>query len=507
MEYIPNVMGGLDMKKISVLLKDIPYSCEVSDVANRSVGDIISDSRQVREGCLFICLRGEHSDGHDFALQAAKAGAAFVLSEMPISLPAGCINIVTPNTRRADALIWRNYYGDPASAMKVVAVTGTNGKTSITYMLKAILEKAGEKVGVIGTIRNYIGSVAVESNMTTPLPSRLYALIAEMRDAGCSYLVMEASSHALAFEKLAGIHPKIGIFTNLTPEHLDYHKNMENYAAAKAILFSMADCSVINYDTSYGAYMYRAATGKKIYVSKENTNADYYAANIVMKGIRGSCYECVTENERIPVACHIAGDFSLSNSLCAIAAAKELGISAALIEQAMEGLAGVDGRMEKVDLPCEDLTVIVDYAHTPDALENVLDAINACRDKTQRLVCIFGCGGDRDRTKRPVMGGIATKKADYTIITSDNSRTEDPGKIIDDILKGVDENACYTVITDRRTALEQAVIKAEKDDIILVAGKGHEDYEITAQGKRPFSEKAIIKAAYEKRIGKETEEE
>ena len=243
------------MKNVYELFKDIPYTCEDPMVGQITVSNITSDSRKVTKGSMFICLRGEKSDGHDFAVLAAQMGAAVVVSDHALQLPAPCINIVTESTRYADAMIWRNYYDDPASKMRVVAVTGTNGKTSITYMLKSILDLAGEKVGVIGTIRNYIGDKAVESNMTTPLPEQLYALIAEMRDAGCTYLVMEASSHALAFEKLAGIHPEIGIFTNLTPEHLDYHKTMEHYAASKAKLFEMADVSVINYDTSYGANM------------------------------------------------------------------------------------------------------------------------------------------------------------------------------------------------------------------------------------------------------------
>ena len=491
------------MIKINELLIDIPYCFEDADLSQVTVSEIVSDSRKVTKGCMFICLRGERSNGHDYAYAASEMGAAVVLSEYPVALTNGCINIVTPDTRRADALVWRNYYGDPAASMKVVAVTGTNGKTSITYMLKAILEKAGEKVGVIGTIRNYIGSEAIESNMTTPLPSDLYALIAKMRDAGCTYLVMEASSHALAFEKLAGIHPNIGIFTNLTPEHLDYHKNMENYAEAKAKLFAMADCSVINMDTPYGGYMYEHSTGKRVYVSKAEPSADYFAKNIEMKGIRGSQYECVTCDGSILVTCHIAGEFSLSNSLCAIGAAKELGVSSDVICEAMQGLMGVDGRMEKVDLQDDDLTVIVDYAHTPDALSNVLDAVRNCKEADQRLVCIFGCGGDRDKTKRPVMGRISTDRADFTIVTSDNSRTEDPMAIISDILAGIDADADYEVIPDRRTALEQAVINAKKNDIVLVAGKGHEDYEITKEGKRPFSEKKIIKEAYEKRMRRE----
>jgi len=327
-----------------------------------------------------------------------------------------------------------------------------------------------------------------------------------MRDAGCTYLVMEASSHALAFDKLAGISPEVAIFTNLTPEHLDYHKNMENYAQAKAKLFAMAGCSIINHDTPYGAYMFERSQNKRVYVSKENAEVPYHAENIRMKGIRGSEYDFVSGDERIHITCHIAGEFSLSNSLCAIAAAKELGIGGVTIEKAMAELNSVAGRMERVPLPTDDLTMIVDYAHTPDALANVLDSIRSCRKENQRLVCLFGCGGDRDRTKRPVMGSIATAKADFTIITSDNSRTEDPMKIIADILEGVNTIAGYTVIPDRRTALYYAVNYAQTDDIVLVAGKGHEDYEITKEGKRPFSEKKIIMEAYEKKIGKETEQ-
>ena len=278
---------------------------------------------------------------------------------------------------------------------------------------------------------------------------------------------------------------------------------MDHYAASKAKLFRMADCSIINYDTPYGAYMFENSTGKRVYVSKNNPEAAYHAENIEIKGIRGSEYDFVFQNERIHIVCHIAGEFSLSNSLTAIAAAKELGYQNEIIEKAMALLLSVAGRMERVDIPDESLTVIVDYAHTPDALENVLDSILGCRKPEQRVVCIFGCGGDRDRTKRPVMGGIATTKADYTIITSDNSRTEDPEQIIADILAGIRQDAAYTVIPDRKSALRYAVQNAMKDDIILVAGKGHEDYEITKQGKRPFSEKAILREAYFEKIGKE----
>ena len=485
-----------------MILKELLNGVEIREasenVLDLEIAGISEDSREDLTGKAFICMAGEHSNGHDYAGKAAEQGAAVLICEY---LPQGCEGVpyvITPSTRKADALMWSHFYGDPAHALKVLAVTGTNGKTSITYMLKSILEEMGKRVGVIGTIKNMIGNKEIESTMTTPLPKTLYKLIAQMRDEGVEYLVMEASSHALDYEKLAGITPEIGIFTNLTPDHLDYHGSMSSYAKAKAKLFKICKKAVINADDSYGKYMYDQATCEKYFFSKDSKYADFTAQNIVSHGIRGNEYDLVSNDEAIHIECAIPGGFSVSNSLAAATAARLCGASCKDIALAMRRLQGVAGRMETVPLGA-DFTVIIDYAHTPDALENVLKTVKAFKTPEQRLVSVFGCGGDRDKTKRPVMGGIATAMADYSIITSDNSRTEDPEAIIADILAGVTEGSNYTVITNRTEALRYAILHAQKNDIILVTGKGHENYEITKEGKHPYDEKAIIRAAFAER--------
>lgn len=460
------------------------------------IDGLSEDSRENLFGKAFVCLSGERSDGHDFADSAVKNGAKILICERKVDACKSVPYLITDSTRRADALMWSNYYGDPAKKLKIIAVTGTNGKTSITYMIKSILEEMGKKVGVIGTIRNMIGSKELESTMTTPMPKQLYGLLAHMAEESVEYLVMEASSHALDYEKMAAITPEIGIFTNLTPEHLDYHGNMMQYAAAKAKLFKISKISVINGDDSYGKFMYDQATGEKYTYSRESVYADFTAQNIVGHGIKGSEYDLVSENEAIHVECAIPGSFSVSNSLAAAVAARLVGASCKDVALAMRRLPGVSGRMEKVPLSA-DFTVIIDYAHTPDALENVLKTIRAFKTPSQRLVALFGCGGDRDKTKRPLMGGIAAAMADFTVVTSDNSRTEDPSAIIEDILKGIPKDSAYKVIENRTEALRWVVEHAQKDDIIVVAGKGHENYEITAEGKHPFSEKDIIQKAFE----------
>ena len=483
--------------KLRDLLAGVEITKATPGVLDFEVEGLSEDSREDLTGKAFVCLVGERSDGHNYISAAMKQGAKVIICQRAPE-EENIPYVLTPSTRRADALMWSTFYGDPAKALKVLAVTGTNGKTTITYMLKSILEEMGKKVGVIGTIRNMIADVEVESTMTTPMPKQLYGLLARMRDAEVEYLVMEASSHALDYEKLAAITPEIGIFTNLTPEHLDYHGNMMQYAAAKAKLFKISKISVINADDSYGKYMYEHAGGEKYTFSKDSIYADFTAHNIEGHGIKGSEYDLVSENEAIHIECSIPGAFSVSNSLAAAVAARLCGASCKDVALAMRRLGGVSGRMEKVPLSA-DFTVIIDYAHTPDALENVLKTVRAFKTPEQRLVALFGCGGDRDKTKRPIMGGIAAAMADFTVITSDNSRTEDPHAIIEDILKGVPEGSEYKVIENRTQALIWAVENAHKDDIIVVAGKGHENYEITAEGKHPFSEKEIIMKAYEAR--------
>ena len=422
--------------KLKELLKDLDVKAMSPGAGEIELTGICDDSREDLTGKAFLCLAGEHNDGHDYIPAVVSKGAAVIVCEHIPQQYADYPHVVLSSTRKADALMWSHLYGDPAKALKVIAVTGTNGKTTITYMLKSILEEMGKKVGVIGTINNMIGARVIQSTMTTPLPKTLYRLIAEMRDAGVEYLVMEASSHALDYEKLAAITPEIGIFTNLTPDHLDYHGTMANYAKAKAKLFKISKISVINADDSYGKYMYEQATGEKYTFSRENSYADFTAQNIVSHGIRGSEYDLVSVNEAIHINCAIPGAFSVSNSLAAAVAARLCGASCKDVALAIRRLQGVSGRMEAVPLG-GDFTVLIDYAHTPDALENVLKTIRAFKTPDQRLVAVFGCGGDRDRSKRPVMGNIATAMADFTVITSDNSRSEDPNKIIEEILEGV----------------------------------------------------------------------
>ena len=484
--------------KLRDLLLDVEILSSSEGALDIEVDGLSEDSREDLSGKAFVCLAGERSDGHDYADAAVEQGAKVLICERAVEAMKSVPYVMTASTRRADALMWSNYYGSPAKDLKVIAVTGTNGKTSITYMLKSILEEMGKKVGVIGTIRNMIGDRELESTMTTPMPRQLYGLLAHMRDEGVDYLVMEASSHALAYEKLAAITPEIGIFTNLTPEHLDYHGNMMQYAAAKAKLFKISKISVINADDSYGKFMYDQATGEKYTYSRESIYADFTAQNIVGHGIKGSEYDLVSENEAIHVYCAIPGSFSVSNSLAAAVSARLIGASCKDVALAIRRLPGVSGRMEKVPLSA-DFTVIIDYAHTPDALENVLKTIRAFKTPNQRLVALFGCGGDRDKTKRPLMGGIAAAMADFTVVTSENSRSEDPSAIIKDILRGIPKDSEYKVIENRTEALYWVVEHARKDDIIVVAGKGHENYEITAEGKHPFSEKEIIQKAFTER--------
>jgi len=461
------------------------------------VTDIETDSRRVREGVAFICLIGEHSDGHDYIVSARESGASVIIAQTESELLLSGPYVLVKSTRRADSFMHDNLFENPTKDMSIIAVTGTNGKTSVTHMLKAIFDSAGEKTGLVGTIKNIIGTEEITSEMTTPNPRELYGLFAKMREAEVRYVFMEASSHALEYEKLAPVTPEIGIFTNLTPEHLDFHGTMENYAAAKAKLFAMSRRNIINADDEWGSFMYEHAAGEKMYYSA-NGNTPFVAQNIVNHKTDGVEYYLVSDNDAVHVRCMIPGSFTVYNTLCAAAAGILCGISGSQIAIALRSLSGVAGRMERVILDEADISVFVDYAHTPDALENVLNSVRSFKTPDERLTVVFGCGGDRDKVKRPVMGKIATTLADNVIITSDNSRTEDPNAIINDILVGVLPNSSYTTIVGRVDAINYAIKNAQSGEIILVTGKGHEDYEINATGKHAFSEKQVIRDAFAK---------
>ena len=474
------------------------------------VTGIAYDSRAVAPGALFIAIQGEHTDGHDYVMQAQECGAVACVCEHRID-GIGIPQILSENTRRTLSLAYANFYGNPQNRLRMIGVTGTNGKSSTAYMLKTILSHSGYRTALIGTIKSMIGEsdyapeldgTAKEhfETMTTPDPDILYRALAEMADAGVEVVVMEASSHALALEKLAPIRVEVGIFTNLSSEHLDFHKTMENYLKAKAKLFLQCKTGIVNIDDSAAETLRNMAACRIVSFGIDNPG-DYTAVDIKINGVFGSEYVLRSPNARFKVKTVIPGYFTLYNTLAAAAAARELGIDLLNIQNAIFSLNGICGRLERVNLGFTNtsFSVFIDYAHTPFAMENLLNCVNGFRSPGQRIVTLFGCGGDRDREKRPHMGRIAAQKSDFVIITSDNARTEDPAAIIQDILSGIPDAANCMVIENRQKAIEYAIENALEGDIILLVGKGHERYEIDAAGIHAFSEANIAERAAERR--------
>ena len=374
--------------------------------------------------------------------------------------------------------------------MTMIGVTGTNGKTSVTLLLKHVLQTVqGAKVGLIGTMENQIGDEVVPTERTTPESFELQGLFARMRDAGCRYVVMEVSSHAIALERVGGVHYDVAAFTNLTEDHLDFHKTMEAYCDTKAELFARSDKAVFNADDPWYSRVSAKCTCPALTIS-EKTESGLYAKDIVMHS-DGVSFTAVWEKEEVPVHLGIPGRFTVYNALTVLGIALQLGISLGDSARALATARGVKGRVEVVPTPGKPYTVLVDYAHTPDGLENVLASVrDFCKG---RLIAVFGCGGDRDPMKRPIMGEIGTRLADHAIITSDNPRTEDPMAIIADILEGVDSTQKnYEVIENRVCAIRHAMDIAEKNDIIVLAGKGHETYQEIMGVKHHLDEREIV---------------
>ena len=479
--------------------------------ADLEITKIISDSRLCEEGCLYICIRGLHTDGHTYIAEALQKGAVCVLVEEAAEqeLPTGALYLTVRNTRRAEALLCNAFFGDPVSKMKFIGVTGTNGKTSITHMLRAILEASLCKCGLVGTLGYLWGEKRIGggahntlANMTTPDPYVLYPLLAQMAEDGVEYVLMEVSSHALALEKLAPICFEAGIFTNLTPDHLDFHKTMDAYAEAKAGLFKKCKKAIINADSPYAEKMLQSAVAAKT-CTAERRRADYRAEAIHLHARQGVEFKLCSNRTHLQLKCPIAGGFTVMNAMQAAICALELGFGAPAVKTALASMGGVKGRMERVRLGmAADFDVLIDYAHTPDALQKLLQTARETVESNGRVVLLFGCGGDRDKSKRSVMGRISVKLADAVIVTSDNSRSEDPEQIIADILEGM-ETAPVTVIPNRRDAIRYAVLNARRGDLILLAGKGHEEYEIDKNGKSYFSETEIVKQAFEERLRQE----
>ena len=452
------------------------------------ISSISCDTRDIRPGALFVALPGGKTDGHLYISAALDRGASAVLCQRPPDAPGPWLT--TEDTRLALALISANWFGRPGDAMALIAVTGTNGKTTTTSLIKELLERAaGAKVGLIGTNRNMIGDVELPAHRTTPDSYELQSLLRRMADEGCTHVVMEASSHALAQRRTAGLAFDVGVFTNLTQDHLDYHHTMEEYRAAKGLLFDQCRRAVLNLDDEAGRW-YLDRVGCPVFTYSENRSQ----AGLTARNIRlfpGHVeFEALVQGDISRVHLPIPGGFSIYNALAALAAGLCLGLELEPMAQAMPAVRGVKGRVEVVPVP-RAYTVIIDYAHSPNALENIL---TTARDFTAgRLFCLFGCGGDRDRSKRPIMGAIAEELADVAVVTSDNPRTEDPQSIIDEILAGMSGNAAARhVEPDRRAAIAWALSQGRPGDVIVLAGKGHEVYQEVDGVQHHLDEREVV---------------
>ena len=466
---------------IEILETNAPMELDVAGVRYAS--------NQVQPGELFVAVPGYATDGHKYIPDAVRRGAAVILCER--EMPAGTPWVRVASSRQALAKLGANWFGHPANTMQVIGVTGTNGKTSVTYLLKALLEGAiGAKVGLIGTICNLIGDEELPTERTTPESLEVQGILAKMRDAGCTHVVMEVSSHALYLHRVDEIPFRVGAFTNLTEDHLDFHKTMENYRRAKAMLFTRCEKGVFDLDDPAAEAMMRDATCQCYTVG---TTA---AAQLVGEKIDlAADHVALTLREGAAAArlrLGIPGRFTVSNALVAVGIARQLGIGLDAAAKALAGAKGVKGRIEVVPTPGKDYTVLIDYAHTPDGLENVLRSVrDFCKG---RLIVLFGCGGDRDRAKRPIMGRIAEQLADVVIVTSDNPRTEEPMAIIRDILAGMKQKPAL-VEENRRAAIRQALRYAQKGDIVVLAGKGHETYQILGTEKTHLDEREEVASA------------
>ena len=475
--------------KLKELLQDIPV-LECTADPELEIENVYYDSRKVTENSLFVAISGFASDGNRFIPMAMSKGAAAVVTAKKPETDVPYV--LVESDRLALAMLGCNFFGHPAKAMTMIGITGTNGKTSSTLLLKQVLEKTlHAKVGLIGTMANMVGEEEIPTERTTPESFELQALFARMRDAGCTHVVMEVSSHAVTLERIGGTHFDVAAFTNLTEDHLDFHKTMDAYCDAKAELFRRCDKAVVNADDHYSGRIL-AAAGCPVLTTSVAGQGDLKAQNLELLS-EGISFEAVCGEEKTGVHLPIPGKFTVYNALTVMGIAKQLGISLAHCAEALKTASGVKGRVEVVPTPGMPYSVLIDYAHTPDGLENVLSSVkDFCKG---RLISVFGCGGDRDPMKRPIMGEIGVRLSDIAVITSDNPRTEDPMAIIEDILKGVNpELGEYIVMEDRRAAIRYAMDIAKKDDIIVLAGKGHETYQDIGGHKYHLDEREEVAA-------------
>ena len=456
-------------------LKDLLKGIDVIECAanlDMDITGVVRDTRkEIPAGSLFVAVSGFAFDGNKYIPMAMEKGAVAVITAKKPEQDVPYI--LVESDRKALAMLGVNFYGHPAEKMTMIGITGTNGKTSVTLLLKHLLEKTlGAKVGLVGTMGNMIGDVELPTERTTPESFELQGLFAQMVEGGCTHCVMEVSSHALTLDRVGGVHYDVAAFTNLTEDHLDFHKTMEAYCDAKAELFRRCDRAVLNRDDEWFERMVAGATCEVLTTSvKDAAGLKAEKLELLSDGI---CFTAVMGEKKVQVRLPIPGKFTVYNALTVLGVAVQLGLSLEEAAEALTTAQGVKGRVEVVPTPGQPFTVLVDYAHTPDGLENVLSSVRGfCKG---RLIAVFGCGGDRDPIKRPIMGAIGVKLADHTIITSDNPRTEDPMAIIRDITANLDEGS-WEIIEDRRKAIRYAMDIAKKDDIIVLAGKGHETYQ------------------------------
>ncbi|MCX6122286.1 MAG: UDP-N-acetylmuramoyl-L-alanyl-D-glutamate--2,6-diaminopimelate ligase [Ignavibacteriales bacterium] len=466
------------------------------------IGKVQYDSRKIQRGDCFVAIKGTASDGQTFIQSAINQGAKVVVLQDdtvlpdPLCMHAGVIKVVVPNARKALALMSANYFGHPSKKLKFVGITGTNGKTTTSHLVKAIMEAGGEKAGLVGTIEYTIGEQIIPATHTTPESLELNELFASMVENNCTAVSMEVSSHALDQSRVYGLDFDVAVFTNLTQDHLDYHVTMENYFEAKKILFTRlkpSHCAVINNDDPWGVQLLGFIKAKKISYGF-NLTADVFAKEVKLS-IDGTTFVVSNGQQECTVSTSLIGKFNVYNVLAAYATGVGLGLPQEQILVGIKNLKNVRGRFERIASP-GGWTAIVDYAHTPDALENCLKTIHDVLPSKNRghIITVFGAGGDRDKTKRPIMGRIAGDYSDLVIVTSDNPRSEVPETIIDDIMRGITRHASVLREVDRQTAIERAIKCAKSGDVILIAGKGHEDYQIIGKEKKHFSDREIVES-------------
>ncbi len=470
--------------KLTQLFSD--YSGLLSPVPNVEIKDICYNSQKVMEGSVFVCVTGFVTDGHRYAEDAAKRGASVLICEHEVE--ASVPQVIVDDSRKALAFLADRYYGHPSGKMKVIGVTGTNGKTTTTYLVKKILENAGYCVGLIGTNQNMIGNTVLPSERTTPESLELQELLAQMAEHGVDYVIMEISSHSLELSRVAYCDIDVGAFTNLTRDHLDFHQDMEHYFQAKAKLFDLCKTGVVNIDDDAGIRILKQCSCVPLSYGVDNA-ADIYAFDMEF-GREASMFTGNILGKEMRITLNTPGKFSVYNGLCAIGICTVCGVPSDVIVKGLSDVSGVSGRAEVLPLG-KPYTVMIDYAHTPDGLENIIKSVRGFAKG--RVVTLFGCGGDRDRTKRPLMGKVAGELSDFCIVTSDNPRTENPQAIIQEIEEGISKTGCdYVVIVNRRDAIGFALKNAQPDDVIILAGKGHETYQILKEGTIHFDEREVV---------------